>query len=141
MSCASASRKVDFLRAHCAATGKHFFSYDPEGLGTAPVKDFSLLRFAHWEEDARLALDCARAQLGSQGHVTVVGSSMGGTVALRLASARPEAVAKLLLVCPSLGMSGAAAAWNRELRGKSDEEKRRIVEQGNRLMNRVIRTN
>jgi pimeloyl-ACP methyl ester carboxylesterase len=83
------------VEALCRAQGRAFvrFDYTGHGLSSGAFADGTVGR---WAEDAALVLD--RVARGPQ---VLVGSSMGGWIALLLARARPERI---------LGLVGIAAA-------------------------------
>ncbi|MBA3330990.1 MAG: alpha/beta fold hydrolase [Actinobacteria bacterium] len=91
------------------AEGHRVIRYDMRGYGHSPLPPGP---FSHVRDlEALLAhLDC--------GHVSLVGLSHGGQVALDFALTRPEPVKALVLVAPSL----ADHEWSPEARRVSDEE-------------------
>jgi len=90
-----AGEKATTLAAWCAASGRAMLRLDYSGHGVSGgvFTDGSIGR---WAEDARLVIDRM-----VDGNMILVGSSMGGWIALLLARARPERVA---------GIVGIAAA-------------------------------
>jgi pimeloyl-ACP methyl ester carboxylesterase len=82
--------KAEELAAHCAATGCAFLRFDYSGHGSSGGRfiDGSIGR---WAEDAALVI---AAQ--TEGPQLLVGSSMGGWIALLLARRWPERVAGLI---------------------------------------------
>jgi pimeloyl-ACP methyl ester carboxylesterase len=82
--------KAEELATHCAATGRAFLRFDYSGHGTSGGRfiDGSIGR---WAEDAALVI---AAQ--TEGPQLLVGSSMGGWIALLLARRWPERVAGLI---------------------------------------------
>jgi pimeloyl-ACP methyl ester carboxylesterase len=78
--------KAVALETHCLARGQAFlrFDYGGHGASSGRFEDGSVAR---WAEDAQAALD----EL-TQGPQVLVGSSMGGWIALLLAQWRPERV-------------------------------------------------
>ncbi len=87
--------KASFLAERCASTGRAFLRFDYRGHG-ASDGDFVDGTIGAWFDDALAVFD----QL-TEGPQLLVGSSMGGWIALLLAKARPERVA---------GFVGVAAA-------------------------------
>jgi len=87
--------KATWLRERCAARGRAFlrFDYTGHGRSSGAFEDGCI---GDWAADALAALD--RLTAGPQ---VLVGSSMGGWIALRLALARPDRLA---------GIVGVAAA-------------------------------
>jgi pimeloyl-ACP methyl ester carboxylesterase len=81
-----AGEKATTLAAWCAATGRAMLRLDYSGHGVSggAFTDGSIGR---WAEDARLVIDRL-----VDGNMVMVGSSMGGWIALLLARARPERV-------------------------------------------------
>lgn len=78
--------KAVALESHCRSCGQAFLRFDYGGHGASSGK-FEDGSVARWAEDARAALD----EL-TQGPQVLVGSSMGGWIALLLATWRPERV-------------------------------------------------
>lgn len=90
-----AGTKAEVLAAHLRRRGVPFtrFDYRGCGLSSGAFQDGTIGR---WLEDALSILD--EVCVGKQ---VIVGSSMGGWMALLLAKARPERVAGLLLLAPA----------------------------------------
>ncbi len=82
--------KAEALSAFCAAEGRAFLRFDYSGHGTSGGR-FADGTIGRWAEDAACVFD--RLTDGKQ---VLVGSSMGGWIALLLALQRPERVAALL---------------------------------------------
>ena len=84
--------------------------FDNRGIGEsdAPAGPYSVRLMA---EDAAAVLDAADLD---KAHV--VGTSLGGMVALQLALDRPERVDRLVLACTTSGGAGAAAMPDRTVR-------------------------
>jgi len=82
--------KAEELSAFCAAEGRAFLRFDYSGHGTSGGR-FVDGTIGRWADDAACVLD----RLTEKKQV-LVGSSMGGWVALLLALRRPERVAALL---------------------------------------------
>ena len=87
--------KAAYLEAWARAKGRAFLAFDYFGHG-ASSGDFLLGTIGRWNADALAALDAL-----TQGPQILVGSSMGGWVALLLALARPERVKGVVLVAPA----------------------------------------
>jgi pimeloyl-ACP methyl ester carboxylesterase len=90
-----AGEKATTLAAWCAATGRSMLRLDYSGHGVSGGV-FTSGSIGRWAEDARFVIDRL-----TDGNLVLVGSSMGGWIALLLARARPERVA---------GIVGIAAA-------------------------------
>jgi len=90
-----AGEKATTLAAWCAAKGRAMLRLDYSGHGVSGG-DFIDGSIGRWADDARLVLERL-----IEGKRVLVGSSMGGWIALLLARARPENVA---------GIVGIAAA-------------------------------
>jgi pimeloyl-ACP methyl ester carboxylesterase len=82
--------KAEDLAAHCAATGRAFLRFDYSGHGSSGGR-FEGGSIGRWAEDAALVI---AAQ--SEGPQILIGSSMGGWIALLLARRWPERVAGLI---------------------------------------------
>lgn len=82
--------KATALAAFCAARGQAMLRFDYSGHGASGGR-FEDGTIGRWAEDALTVIDRA-----SQGPLILVGSSMGGWIALLAARARPERVAGLL---------------------------------------------
>jgi pimeloyl-ACP methyl ester carboxylesterase len=83
------------LRDHCAARGQAFLRFDYSGHGESEGR-FEDGTIGQWAADAIAVFDTCmeRPQV-------LVGSSMGGWIALLLARARPERVAALIGIAPA----------------------------------------
>ena len=95
--------KAGHLAMHAAARGVEFLRYDAYGHGSSGGR-FIDGTIGSWLGDAHLAL----GRLGAS-RVILVGSSIGGWLALLLALARPDGVAGLLLVAPAPDMTRRVA--------------------------------
>jgi pimeloyl-ACP methyl ester carboxylesterase len=82
--------KAEELSAFCAAEGRAFLRFDYSGHGASGGR-FVDGTIGRWAEDAACAFDRL-----TEGPQVLVGSSMGGWIALLLALRRPERVAALL---------------------------------------------
>lgn len=87
--------KASFLSEWCAARGRAFTRFDYRGHGASSGR-FEDGTIGTWFDDALAVLDAVAA-----GPRIVVGSSMGGWMALMLARARPARVAGLVLLAPA----------------------------------------
>jgi pimeloyl-ACP methyl ester carboxylesterase len=99
--------------------GRAFLRFDYFGHG-ASSGNFREGTVSRWLADALAALDCL-----SDGPQILVGSSMGGWLALLAALARPERVAGLLLIAPAVDFT-EALLWE----SFDDTIRRRIWDQG-----------
>src|SRR4051794_32957040 len=112
--------KAQFLARHCGERGQAFtrFDYRGHGLSSGVFEDGSI---GDWLEDTLLVLDRV-----VQGRFVLVGSSMGGWLALLAARARPQRLAGLVgiaaapdfttrLIEPSLGPEARAELDRRGL--------------------------
>jgi pimeloyl-ACP methyl ester carboxylesterase len=111
--------KAAFLAETCAAAGRGFVRFDYSGCGLSGGV-FTEGTIGRWREDALAVLDRALPP----GPVVLVGSSMGGWLALSCALARPERVA---------GIVGIAAApdFTRDLLASlSPDERARLMAEG-----------
>ena len=96
----SKGTKARYLSEYCRENRLEFISYDPESLGdSSPLRDPAGLEFRHWVENAEAALEKAGGD-----RVLVVGSSMGGMIALKLALLYPDKVDRLLLIAPAVNL-------------------------------------
>lgn len=111
--------KATALEAHCRAHGRGFIRFDYRGHGqsSGAFRDGTI---GGWRDDALAVID----QL-TDGPQVLVGSSMGGWIALLAALARPDRV---------VGLVGVAAApdFTRDLmlRGMTDAERETLETQG-----------
>lgn len=81
--------KAVALEAWARAQDRAFLRFDYSGHGTS-AGDFNDLGIGDWIEDAQAALEL------TEGPQVLVGSSMGGWIALALARARPQRIAGLI---------------------------------------------
>ncbi|MFC3712457.1 alpha/beta fold hydrolase [Sphingoaurantiacus capsulatus] len=82
--------KAEALDAWAAAAGRAFLRLDYSGCG-ASEGAFEDGTIGRWRDDARAVIDAV-----APGPLVLVGSSMGGWIALLLAAAMPERVAALV---------------------------------------------
>jgi len=106
--------KATALDAFCAARGQAFLRFDYQGHGVSGGR-FEDGTIGLWTEDALTAIDALVS-----GPVVLVGSSMGGWIALNVALSRPGRVA---------GLIGIAAApdFTEDLIWQQMEEPARMV--------------
>jgi len=111
--------KALWLQDWAAARGRAFLRFDYSGHG-ASGGDFLDGCIGDWAEDAAAVLDAL-----CTGPQVLVGSSMGGWIALLLARARPGRVAALvgIAAAPDFTEDGMWA-------GFTPDERRRLVEDG-----------
>lgn len=86
--------KAAHLHAAAARAGRGFLRFDYSGCGRSEGR-FAEGTIGRWRDDALAMID----QVG--GPVLLVGSSMGGWIALLCALARPERVKGLVLIAPA----------------------------------------
>jgi pimeloyl-ACP methyl ester carboxylesterase len=86
--------KAVFLEERARASGRGFLRFDYAGHGQSGGR-FEDLCIGDWLADSAAALG------PTEGPQVLVGSSMGGWLALLLARARPERVAGLVLIAPA----------------------------------------
>jgi len=98
--------KATTLAAHCRARGQPFLRFDYFGHG-ASSGDFREGTIGRWRADAIAVLDAL-----TDGPQILIGSSMGGWIALLAALARPERVAALIGIAPAPDFT-EALIWNR----------------------------
>ncbi|MEQ8602213.1 MAG: alpha/beta hydrolase [Marivibrio sp.] len=87
--------KATFLHARAAEAGVAFTRFDYQGHGRSSGA-FAEGAIGAWFDDALFVLDRL-----TEGPQVIVGSSMGGWMALLLARARPDRVAGLALIAPA----------------------------------------
>ena len=83
------------LREHCAARGRALLRFDYSGHGDSAGR-FEDGTIGQWAADAIAIFDAL-----TEGPQFLVGSSMGGWIALLLARARPERIAGLVGIAPA----------------------------------------
>nr|TFG53638.1 MAG: alpha/beta hydrolase [Hyphomicrobiales bacterium] len=111
--------KAEALDAWASDRGRAYIRFDYFGHGQSSG-DFRNGTISRWRDDALAVLDtlCERPQI-------LVGSSMGGWVAILVALARPEKVKGLLLIAPAPDFT-EALMWAE----MTDEVRRQIMETG-----------
>jgi pimeloyl-ACP methyl ester carboxylesterase len=87
--------KAMALREACAAAGRAFLRFDYSGHGESEGR-FEDGTIGAWARDAIAVLDSL-----AEGPQVLVGSSMGGWIALLLARARPQRLAGMVLLAPA----------------------------------------
>lgn len=90
-----AGTKAAWLHERADASGRAFLRFDVTGCGQSGGR-FEDGTIGVWLADALHVIDTA-----SQGPLVLVGSSMGGWLALLIARARPERVKGLMLIAPA----------------------------------------
>lgn len=83
------------LEAHCRSAGRAFIRFDYAGHGQSGGS-FAEGTIGGWLDDALAVIDAV-----AEGPQILVGSSMGGWIALLAALARPERVRGLVLIAPA----------------------------------------
>jgi pimeloyl-ACP methyl ester carboxylesterase len=111
--------KASVLHAKCAEAGRSFVRFDYFGHGESSG-DFAEGTIGRWRSDGLAVADRL-----TEGPLVLVGSSMGGWMALLVALARPERVKGLVLLAPAPDFTDKLM-W-----ASFDESQRRqIMEQG-----------
>lgn len=87
--------KAAWLHARAAAQGRAFLRFDVTGCGQSGGR-FEDGTIGLWLADALHVIDTA-----SEGPLVLIGSSMGGWLALLVAQARPDRVRGLMLIAPA----------------------------------------
>ena len=82
------------------STASATLRFDYRGHGATEGPSFGDTHPGEWLDDALLALDALTDEGAPQ---VLVGSSMGGLIALHMALRRPERVAALVLIAPAVG--------------------------------------
>jgi pimeloyl-ACP methyl ester carboxylesterase len=111
--------KATTLAAHCAAQGRAFVRFDYSGHGASDGR-FVDGTIGLWRDQALAVLDTL-----TTGPQVIVGSSMGGWIALLLALARPERARGLVLLAPAPDFT--QAIWEDEL---TADERARLLADG-----------
>lgn len=111
--------KVVFLEGLCQKEGIGFFTFDYSGHGQSSGK-FEDGTLSQWLSDTLEILDHL-----TRGDVIVVGSSMGGWLALLVALRRPERIVSLLGIAPAPDFT-EDLIWRKFTQNQKDE----IVSQG-----------
>ena len=121
------STKASALDAYCAREGRALLRFDYSGHGQSGGR-FEEATLSHWLEESLALIHSA-----TQGPQVLVGSSMGGYLALLVARAlwragEGQRLAGLVLVAPAVDFT-EALIW----RNASDEARRAIMENGSWL--------
>lgn len=111
--------KAEALSAWAKGAGRALLRFDYFAHGTSSG-DFRQGTIGRWRDDALAAFDAL-----TEGPQVLLGSSMGGWVALLVALARPERVKALVLVAPAADFT-EALMWA----GFSDEVKATLLREG-----------
>jgi pimeloyl-ACP methyl ester carboxylesterase len=111
--------KANHLDSWAARTGHAYVRFDYLGHG-ASSGDFRRGTISRWRDDALAVIDSL-----TTGPQILVGSSMGGWVALLAAMARPERIKAMLLIAPAPDFT-EALMWA----DMSPEIRRRVMEEG-----------
>jgi pimeloyl-ACP methyl ester carboxylesterase len=114
-----AGQKATELAAFCAAHGQAFLRFDYSGHGTSDGR-FEDGTIGRWLADALALIDAL-----TTGKLVIVGSSMGGWIALLLALARPDRVAALVGVAAAPDFT-EGLMWE----AMSFAERREVMERG-----------
>ena len=93
--------KATTLQAYCDTREQQYTRFDYQGHG-ASSGDFAQGTICEWRKDALAVFDQV-----TQGPQIIIGSSMGGWMALLLALARPERVRGLILIAPAADFTEA----------------------------------
>jgi len=111
--------KATVLHAACAEAGRSFMRFDYFGHGESSGA-FADGTIGRWRSDALAVVDRL-----TEGPLVLVGSSMGGWMALLAALARPERVKALVLLAPAPDFTDKLM-WA----SFDDNQRREIMEQG-----------
>jgi pimeloyl-ACP methyl ester carboxylesterase len=106
--------KAAFLHARAEATGRAFLRFDYSGHGQSDGR-FADLTVSDWVQDAAAVLDAL-----TDGPQVLVGSSMGGWIALLLARARHDRIAGLvgIAAAPDFTEDLMWAGWDAATRAR-----------------------
>ena len=111
--------KASFLEEHCRAMRRAYLRFDYRGHGASSGR-FEDCCIGDWKVDALAMLDRIVG-----GPALLVGSSMGGWIALLCARDRPEQVKGLVLIAPAPDFT-ERLVWQR----LDEATRRRLVEEG-----------
>ncbi len=114
-----AGTKAQWLAEWARTRGQAFVRFDYSGHGRSGGR-FEERTISHWLSDVLAVIDRQ-----SQGPLVLVGSSMGGWIALLAARERPERVKGLLLIAPAADFT-EALLWA----SLSPDARRQIAETG-----------
>lgn len=111
--------KATALEAHAKSRGQGFLRFDYQGHGASSGR-FEEGTISLWASDALAAFDSL-----SEGPQILIGSSMGGWIALLLALARPDRVAALVGIAAAPDFTKAMwASFSSEVRDQITKEGR-----------------
>jgi pimeloyl-ACP methyl ester carboxylesterase len=112
-----AGTKAQALAEWAGARGQGFVRFDYAGHGQSGGR-FEDGTISHWLGDALAVIDAR-----TEGPLVLVGSSMGGWLALLAARARPERVKGLILIAPAADMTERLmwASFSEEVRREMSE--------------------
>ncbi|WP_137176723.1 carboxylesterase [Roseomonas sp. AR75] len=111
--------KAIALREHCAASGRALLRLDYSGHGTSDGR-FEDGTIGQWAADAIAVFDAC-----TEGPQILVGSSMGGWIALLLARARAERIAGIIGIAPAPDFT-SELMWP----GFTDAQRDEVIERG-----------
>lgn len=111
--------KAAALADWARSAGRAFLRFDYSGHGASDGA-FEAGAISDWRDDARAAVERL-----TEGPQVLVGSSMGGWIALLLAQAIPERIGALVLIAPAPDFT-EDLMWA----GFSDEQRRTVMEDG-----------
>lgn len=111
--------KATYLEAQCARRHQSYLRFDYSGHGTSGGV-FEEQNISSWLRDSEAVFDKL-----TEGDQIVVGSSMGGWLALLLALSRPERIKGLILLAPAPDFS--EDIYNNEF---GEEERRHLAQKG-----------
>jgi pimeloyl-ACP methyl ester carboxylesterase len=92
--------KAEALAAWSDAKNHAFLRLDYSGHGRSEG-DFADGTISRWRDDALAVIDAHPAKNGENGDLVLIGSSMGGWIALLIALARPDRTKGLILIAPA----------------------------------------
>lgn len=92
--------KALFLEQEARKRGQGYLRFDYRGHGQSEGR-FEACTISDWRQDTLDMIDQVTQNSSNQGPVILVGSSMGGWIALLAALARPERVLGLQLIAPA----------------------------------------
>jgi pimeloyl-ACP methyl ester carboxylesterase len=114
-----AGTKAETLARWARERGQRFVRFDYSGHGKSGAR-FETGTISRWLGDALAVIDAQ-----TEGPLVLVGSSMGGWIALLAARARPERVKGLLLIAPAADMT-ERLMW----RGFTAQQQRQLLANG-----------
>jgi pimeloyl-ACP methyl ester carboxylesterase len=111
--------KAQFVAAWAGRVGRSYLRFDYFGHGCSSGR-FADGTISRWRDDALAAIDAL-----TDGPQILVGSSMGGWLAMLTALARPERVAGLVLIAPASDFT-EELMWNR----MPDDVRKQVEDKG-----------